>query len=118
VPAPFTLPLHTRCDSDVLDSEVIAMMAKEQCWRRGCGPLVLVQLSRLVRDHEDDRFAREKQRERNDGPRVGREVLLDRRWAVRLQACRFEQEGSPAYCRERCCAGGLRGYLGWPQLYS
>jgi hypothetical protein len=34
--------LRTRCDSDVLELDVIAMTAKGQYLRRGCGPLALV----------------------------------------------------------------------------
>jgi len=36
-----TQSLGTRSDSDVLDPDAIAMMAKGQC-QRGCGRLVLV----------------------------------------------------------------------------
>jgi hypothetical protein len=40
---------------------------------RRLGLPLVVQLASLLGDREDDRFAREKQRERNDGSRVGRE---------------------------------------------
>jgi hypothetical protein len=48
------LPLRTRCDSDVLELEVIAMTVKGQYLRRGCGPLVLAHLDTLLCGRHDD----------------------------------------------------------------
>jgi hypothetical protein len=51
-----TWPVRTRCDSDVLELDVIAMTAKGQYLRRRCGPLVLVQSGRLLFCFRDARF--------------------------------------------------------------
>jgi hypothetical protein len=48
------LPLRTRCDSDVLELEVIAMTVTGQYLRRGCGPQVLAHLDTLLCGRHDD----------------------------------------------------------------
>jgi hypothetical protein len=52
VPALFALPLRTRCDSDVLELDMIAMTAKGQYLPRRCGPVFLVHLSNLEVDQQ------------------------------------------------------------------
>jgi hypothetical protein len=58
VPALFALPLRTRCDSDVLELDMIAMTAKGQYLPRRCGPVFLVHLSNLEVDQQRVCFVR------------------------------------------------------------
>jgi hypothetical protein len=99
--------------------ETTAPSRMEQSVDVGGALLLLVQLASLLRDHEDDRFAREKQRERNDRPRVGREFppKIDDGESGSKRA-EFEQDGSLAYSGERLRGSALSVDLGRPQLYS
>ena len=59
--------------------------------------------------HEDDRFAAEKQRERNDGARSEENPPR----STGVSHALIVSKGSPAYGGERCCAGRLRRLWGW-----